>query len=82
MKPAFRASPAVALLCCSTSLAAQPSARPNIVIILVDDMGFSDVGCYGGEIETPNIDRLASNGLRFTQFYNGAKCCPTFFARR
>lgn len=51
--------------------------RPNIVIILVDDMGFSDVGCYGGEIDTPNIDRLAANGLRFTQFYNAGRCCPT-----
>ncbi|MEM9369323.1 MAG: arylsulfatase [Planctomycetota bacterium] len=52
-------------------------ARPNVVIILVDDMGYSDVGCYGGEIETPNIDRLAANGLRFTQFYNCAKCEST-----
>jgi arylsulfatase len=51
--------------------------RPNIVIILADDMGYSDIGCYGGEIETPNIDRLAQNGLRFTQFYNTARCCPT-----
>jgi arylsulfatase A-like enzyme len=51
--------------------------RPNIVIILADDMGFSDAGCYGGEIRTPNIDKLASEGLRFTQFYNAAKCEPT-----
>ena len=51
--------------------------RPNIVIILVDDMGFSDIGCYGSEIETPNVDRLASEGLRFTQFYNSGRCCPT-----
>jgi arylsulfatase A-like enzyme len=51
--------------------------RPNIVIIMADDMGFSDIGCYGGEIETPNLDRLAANGLRFTQFYNTARCCPT-----
>ncbi len=57
--------------------AAERPARPNIVIILVDDMGFSDVGCYGGEIQTPNIDRLASGGLRFTQFYNSGRCCPT-----
>lgn len=56
--------------------AAEPS-RPNIVIILSDDMGFSDLGCYGGEIATPNLDRLAANGLRFTQFYNTARCCPT-----
>lgn len=51
--------------------------RPNIIIIMADDMGFSDIGCYGSEIETPNIDRLAANGLRFRQFYNAARCCPT-----
>jgi arylsulfatase A-like enzyme len=51
--------------------------RPNIVVILCDDMGFSDLGCYGGEIATPNLDKLASNGVRFTQFYNTARCCPT-----
>ncbi|HEX5790754.1 MAG TPA: arylsulfatase [Luteolibacter sp.] len=48
--------------------------RPNIVVVLTDDLGFSDLGCYGSEIETPNLDRLAANGLRFTQFYNTAKC--------
>ena len=53
------------------------SARPNIVVILADDMGWSDVGCYGGEIRTPNIDRLAAEGLRFTRFFNSAKCEPT-----
>jgi arylsulfatase len=52
-------------------------AQPNIVILLADDMGFSDLGCYGGEIQTPNLDALAANGLRFTQFYNTARCCPT-----
>ncbi|MBS0202791.1 MAG: arylsulfatase [Planctomycetes bacterium] len=51
--------------------------RPNIIVILSDDMGFSDLGCYGGEISTPNLDALAANGLRFTQFYNTARCCPT-----
>ena len=51
--------------------------RPNIIIILADDMGYSDIGCYGGEIKTPNLDTLAANGLRFTQFYNTARCCPT-----
>lgn len=50
---------------------------PNIVLILADDMGFSDVGCYGGEIKTPNLDQLAKSGLRFSQFYNAARCCPT-----
>lgn len=51
--------------------------RPNIVLIMADDMGYSDIGCYGGEIETPNLNRLANNGLRFSQFYNYARCCPT-----
>jgi len=53
------------------------AAQPNIVVILVDDMGFSDIGCYGSEIPTPNLDQLAANGLRFTQFYNTGRCCPT-----
>ncbi len=53
------------------------AARPDIVIIMVDDMGFSDVGCYGSEIDTPHLDRLAAGGLRFTQFYNTGRCCPT-----
>jgi arylsulfatase len=59
--------------------AAEPgrAAKPNIVVILADDMGFSDLGCYGSEIATPNIDRLAAGGVRFTQFYNNARCCPT-----
>ena len=51
--------------------------RPNILLILNDDMGFSDIGCYGGEVHTPNLDTLAGNGLQFTQFYNTARCCPT-----
>lgn len=56
---------------------AQVTGKPNIIIILADDMGFSDIGCYGGEIATPNLDALAKNGIRFTQFYNAARCCPT-----
>ena len=56
---------------------AQQAARPNIILVLVDDMGWSDPGCYGGEIETPNLDRLAAEGLRFSQFYNCAKCETT-----
>lgn len=56
---------------------ADTPARPNILIIIADDMGFSDIGCYGGEIETPNLDRLASEGLRFTSFYNSARCWAT-----
>lgn len=51
--------------------------RPNVILILVDDMGFSDLGCYGSEIQTPNLDKLASEGLRMTQFYNTARCSPT-----
>ena len=57
--------------------AAAESRTPNFLVILADDMGFSDAGCYGGEIATPNIDRLAAGGLRFTQFYNTARCWPT-----
>ncbi len=55
----------------------KPKEQPNILLIMSDDMGWSDIGCYGGETNTPNLDRLAENGLRFTQFYNTARCCPT-----
>jgi arylsulfatase A-like enzyme len=51
--------------------------KPNIVVILADDLGFSDLGCYGSQIETPNLDTLANNGLRYAQFYNTARCWPT-----
>ena len=51
--------------------------RPNFILILADDMGYSDLGCYGGEIKTPNLDRLAENGLRYTQAYNTSKCWTT-----
>ena len=51
--------------------------RPNILLIMADDLGYSDLGCYGGEIETPNMDQLASDGLRFTRFYNTGRCWPT-----
>ena len=51
--------------------------RPNIVLLMADDMGFSDIGCYGGELRTPNIDALAGGGLRFTHFHNTARCCPS-----
>ena len=54
-----------------------PTPRPNFVLILVDDMGFSDIGCYGSEIRTPNLDKLAHGGMRFSQMYNYARCCPT-----
>ena len=51
--------------------------RPNVIVILADDMGFSDPGCYGSEISTPNLDKMAAEGLRFTQFYNTPRCCPS-----
>ena len=73
--------PSRLLLVLVTLLFALPAAgqakRPNVILILADDMGFSDVGCYGSEIPTPNIDRLAAGGFRLTQFYNNARCCPT-----
>lgn len=62
------------VFCLSTALR---SERPNVVLILVDDMGWANIGCYGGMVETPNIDRLARDGVRFDQFYNAARCCPT-----
>ena len=61
----------------ATSRGAPTPQRPNIITILVDDMGFSDLGCYGGEIETPHLGQLAENGVRFTQFYNTSRCCPS-----
>ncbi len=65
---------ALTLALCGQTFAA---TRPNILFILADDLGFADAGCYGGEIATPNLDRLATNGVRFTQFYNTARCWPT-----
>ncbi|HRT10885.1 MAG TPA: sulfatase-like hydrolase/transferase, partial [Candidatus Paceibacterota bacterium] len=59
------------------TLSVGAASKPNILLILADDVGYSDIGCYGGEIATPNLDKLAANGLRFTQFYNTARCCPT-----
>src|SRR6056297_2805298 len=57
--------------------AAEPAPRPNILIILADDLGYSDLGCYGGEIRTPALDALAADGLRFTRCYNSSRCCPS-----
>jgi arylsulfatase len=57
--------------------AAEPASKPNFLVIVADDMGFSDTGCYGGEIATPNLDRLAANGLRYSQFYSTARCWPS-----
>ncbi len=63
--------------CFGPALTAVADDRPNIVVVLVDDMGFSDIGPYGGEVPTPNLDRLAARGVRFTQAYNAARCSPT-----
>ncbi|MBD2702266.1 arylsulfatase [Spirosoma sp. BT702] len=60
-----------------TTVTSLNAARPNIILIMADDLGYSDLGCYGGEIHTPNIDYLANNGIRYTQFYNTSRCCPT-----
>ena len=62
------------LLFCSTLFL---EAKPNVIVVLVDDMGYSDLGSFGGEVKTPHLDRLAANGLRFTQNYNSARCCPS-----
>ncbi|MBO9152222.1 arylsulfatase [Chitinophaga sp. GCM10012297] len=67
------------LLVCSAAFSQTrtSSARPNIILIMADDLGYSDIGCYGGEIRTPNLDKLAAGGLRFSRFYNTSRCCPT-----
>jgi arylsulfatase A-like enzyme len=70
------------LLACTSgekkqNLVNKEQIQPNIIVILADDMGFSDLSCYGSEINTPNLDKLANDGIRFTQFYNAARCCPT-----
>lgn len=67
----------IAFLLGSINISLKAQQKPNIVVIMADDMGFSDVGCYGSEIETPNIDKLADNGIRLKQFYNTGRCCPT-----
>src|SRR5436305_9133426 len=67
----------VAALALSLGFSAPAADRPNIIVILADDVGFSDLGCYGSEIHTPNLDALAAGGLRFTQFYNTSRCCPS-----
>ena len=76
-RSAWVAALAAVLAAAAPAGAAEKAARPNILLIMADDMGFSDLGCYGSEIATPNLDRLAAGGLRFTQFYNTARCCPT-----
>lgn len=61
----------------SVDIKPKKDKKPNIILIMADDLGFSDLGCYGGEINTPNLDRIAKQGLQFTQFYNVSRCCPT-----
>src|SRR5262249_23606879 len=76
----MRSFPLAALALLTVASAPGRSAdapKPNILLIMADDMGFSALVCYGSEIATPNLDRLAAGGLRFTQFYNTARCCPT-----
>ncbi len=69
--------PFFGLLSLSSCVNKTDKNKPNILLILADDMGYSDLACYGGEINTPNLDQLAAEGIRFTQFYNAARCCPT-----
>ncbi len=76
MKP-IRLLPVILIFLSVISCSQQEKTPPNIIIIMSDDMGYSDIGCYGSEIETPVLNKLAQNGLRFTQFYNTARCCPT-----
>lgn len=79
MTPITRRAFAASAFAAATASAATAAKdqRPNIVLIMADDMGISDIGCYGGEIETPNLNALAKHGVRFSQFYNCARCCPT-----
>lgn len=67
----------VALSACKNQNREKKDDRPNIILIMSDDMGYSDIGCYGSEIKTPNLNNLAANGIRYTQFYNTARSCPT-----
>ena len=69
--------PSLAAAAQPTTAPAQQRGRPDIVFILADDMGYSDMGCFGGDVRTPNLDALAAEGVRFTRFYNNARCCPT-----
>ena len=77
LRPGLFLRLAALMLAALASRAYAATPRPNIILIMADDMGFSDIGCYGSEIQTPNLDRLAREGLRFTQFYNNAKCTTT-----
>ena len=74
MRPKHLFTILATLILLSSAAVAEP---PNIIIIMADDMGYSDIGCYGSEIKTPNLDSLAKNGLQYTQFHNASRCCPT-----
>src|SRR5262249_60591025 len=67
---------AVVALAVAAPVVAADTPRPNVLLVLADDLGYSDLGCYGGEIDTPALDRLAAHRLRFPQFYNRTPCCP------
>ena len=67
----------VAIIFVTNSPASDAASRPNVLLIVADDLGYSDIGCYGGDIQTPQLDKLAADGLRFTQFYNTARCWPS-----
>src|SRR3954469_24996894 len=79
--PALACAAALIISICASatpaSAYAETTNRPNVIIILIDDMGYSDLQCYGGEVPTPNINKLANKGVRFTQFYNTARCSPS-----
>ena len=75
--PWWGVAPLISLLLVTSRVEAESESKPNIIVILADDLGYSDLGCYGSEIETPCLDDLAENGLRFTQMYNAARCCPS-----
>ena len=77
MKPLWLLNLFALLLAPLAALHAAEFPKPNILLILADDLGYSDLGCYGGEVATPNLDALAKGGLRFTQFYNTARCWPS-----
>jgi len=77
MKPLLLVAVTFVAISCTTPSKTTVTTRPNIIVILADDLGYSDLSCYGSEIATPNLDRLAARGMQFTQFYNTPRCCPT-----
>lgn len=77
LKPLLLAAVTFVAISCTTASKTTGATRPNIIVILADDLGYSDLSCYGSEIATPNLDRLAARGMQFTQFYNTPRCCPT-----